>query len=567
MNAPRRKIPSSARKERGIATLFVALAILVILTIIVLGSSSVALFEQKTATNEYRQRLADQAAEYALNLGGEFFKSNVVNLASAETNGWLATGTTRWVRCSSVTPTGNHPCLTEPNLTRRAQLYFYSVGGDTAVPYNSQVQASAQLGNVGGVFSAGNTAVSALLCRLDTTITTTTGGVTTITPECRATPSIDSTNRIAVTVISRSTLTNENSSSEMKATWGNFDTFSTGAAVPLVASGTVDGVGNVEIVTAANGGGTGVPVSIWSASDADVDKTGGGSAASVSTCQVGEFLKSTPESQLMTTCPTVNNACGCPAPNNGSTKEIVYAQNPNFLSGHVPGAANCCENIDILDRDGGKGASPDITFYPGMGLDDFNAPNDDSLFEWIFDVPGESNTTRPNASTTNYPNQGATLTNCGPSGSQNCAIYYLTAPDELNAQQVTCAGLSALGSSASGLYYVTDSSAASECSLPAQVGTPEAPALVVVNDKAQLNSTLLYGMLFVRSNNNTATLRATGHAQIYGSVVVEGSTNIAGSFTIVYSNAQTSKPGKKLPETTRFGLLPGSWLDGAKAGF
>ena len=42
----------SARKQRGVATLMVALVILFILTVIILASSNVALFEQKTATNE-----------------------------------------------------------------------------------------------------------------------------------------------------------------------------------------------------------------------------------------------------------------------------------------------------------------------------------------------------------------------------------------------------------------------------------------------------------------------------------------------------------------------------------
>lgn len=549
----------SVRNQRGVATLMVALVILFILTVIILASSNVALFEQKTATNESRQRLADQAAEYALNLAGEYFKANVVNLASEQLDGWLdaGSGTEHWALCSSVGSMGpTHPCMSEPNATRRAELYYYTFGGSELVPYNTLVPSGAQLGNVGSVFSASNTTATALLCRLDTTLIV--SGVT--TPACRATPNADSANRIAITVAVRSTLTGENSASEMKSTWGNFDTFSVGAAVPLVASGTVNGVGNVEIVTASNGGGTGIPVSIWSMSDADVDKTGGGSAASVSTCQVGEFLQSTPEAQLLTTCATVNNACGCPTPSNGATKEIVYAKNPDFLSGHVAGAALCCENLDILDVDGGKGVSPDITFYPGPGMDDVAVLNDDSLFEWVFAVEDESESTKSPVSGT-----GMTLTGsaCGAPSGTDCAIYNLTQADRLNAQQVTCAQLTALGATASGLYYVSNS----PCSLPSQVGSADAPALVVVNDDATLNNTLMYGLLFVRSATKTAYVRATGNAKVFGSVVIEGSTDIAGGLTIVYSNVAVSKPGQKLPETTRFGFVPGSWLDGAKAGF
>jgi hypothetical protein len=42
-------------------------------------------------------------------------------------------------------------------------------------------------------------------------------------------------------------------------------------------------------------GGTGIPVSIWTPLDADVDCSGGGSCASISTCQLGEFLNGNDE--------------------------------------------------------------------------------------------------------------------------------------------------------------------------------------------------------------------------------------------------------------------------------
>lgn len=583
-----RRIPSGQRVQRGVATLLVTLVILAILTIIVLSASSVALFEQKTATNENRQKLADSAAEYSLNLGVEYFKANVVKIASEQALGWLPAGTApHWVRCSDVTSMlATHPCMSEPVTARRNEMYFWTVDGtlnaSTSVPYNSLVQdASGKLGSVGKVFSTTGTVVSALLCRLDTAYIV--AGALQPT-QCRAIPSTDSSNRIAVTVISKATMNGENAASEMKATLGNFDTFSVGAAVPLVASGSINGVGNAEIVTAANGGGTGIPVSIWSSTDADIDCSAGGSCASVSTCQVGEYLKATPESQLLTTCATVSSACGCPAISSGATKEIVYAKNPNLLSGHAAGASNCCENIDILDRDSNKGASPDITFFPGRGMDNFydaaqtaaynaSAISDDSLFEWVFNVSGESNTTKTSqADTTHIGQQGATLTTCAPIA--NCAVNYLTSTTELNAQQVTCAQLNALAASATGLYYVvefagdTNPDDDSECGLPSQLGTPDAPAIVVVNNKVKMNSTLLYGLLFVRSSSDSAELSGVGHAQVFGSVVVEGSVKtMAGGFTIVYSNVKISKPGNDLPETTRFGLVPGSWLDNSRAGF
>jgi hypothetical protein len=569
MNKPGFRFRSiGPRHQRGVATLVITLVVLVILTIIVLSSSNVALFEQKTATNENRQRLADQAAEYSLRLAGEYFKGNIVNLVSAKTNGWLASGTSHWTLCSSVTMTPTHPCMSEPSNSRRAELYFYRFNNSNLVPWNPGSGAG-----VGGLTTMGGTAafpvqadVTALLCRIDTTLTP---------AECRATPDPESANRIAVTLVSKATMSGENAVGEVKETWANFDTFATASAVPLVASGFIDGTGNVEIVANAHGAGneqTGPPVSIWSASDADVDKTGGGSAASISTCFMGEFRQNVPLDDVPTTCPAVQNACGCPAAvgtGPGSTFDEVYAENPDFLSGKIQ-STNCCEGRDILDVDGNKGEggkARDNLFFPGSGLDKVADLTDDSLFEWIFFVENESETTLADTDGDGSNGTGFTKMNCGDTGDQNCAIWYLTEADQLGAESITCADLNALGANANGLYYINDSSAADQCDLPTQVGTPEEPAIVVVNERARLNNTLFYGMLFVRSDNNSAYLRGNGQAEVYGSVVVQGSTDITGGLRLVYWETAANGPGDQLPESTRLGRVSGSWLDNARGGF
>ena len=98
----RTQLAATKRLQKGAVTLMVALVVLVILTVIVLASTNVALFEQRTATNENRQRLADQVARYSLNLGGEYLKANIVKVGSLELGGWLATNTKRWLPCSGV---------------------------------------------------------------------------------------------------------------------------------------------------------------------------------------------------------------------------------------------------------------------------------------------------------------------------------------------------------------------------------------------------------------------------------------------------------------------------------
>src|SRR6476646_6070693 len=125
---------SSIRWQRGVATLTITLILLGILTLLVLASSATGLFEQRTATNENRRRLAQQASECALSLGGEYLKANVVNIASNEdAAGWLTSGGSNlhWRSCAGITDT-SHPCFAERDASRRAQLYYYTSDGSSA---------------------------------------------------------------------------------------------------------------------------------------------------------------------------------------------------------------------------------------------------------------------------------------------------------------------------------------------------------------------------------------------------------------------------------------------------
>lgn len=532
-----RSIPSTARQQRGVATLLVTLSILIILTIIVLASSNVALFEQRTATNENRQRLSEQAAEYAVSLGGEFFKANVTKVSSSQTNGWRDAATARWVTCNGFTVGSGvfNPCLAEPDATRRNELYVYQFGGSTEVPYESLVASAGQLSVMGDSatssgFDANATKVYALLCLIDATPGT--------TPECDADPGENAGNNIAITLVARSSLANENATAEVKETWGTFTTFSVTSAMPLVAAGLVEGLGNATIVAAPNAGGTNVEGSIWSPQDVDVDATGTGIGA-VTTCHMGDYLGDVDVSELKTTCATTND-CGCDA---GGASD-------SFLSGHV-GAVKV-ENTDILDIDGNNNINPDyedIQFFPGQKadgtqLDDATVDTDDSLFEWIFnkDVVPEGDVEVPQNCTTSASFGSVT----------DCAVAAL---EEMGAEPIaTCADLD---SDSDGLYYVLGA-----CSLPTQVGSPDNNAIVVVNNAATVTSnSLFYGMLFIRSYNNSATFSGAGTPQIFGALVVEGDVNVSGNLTIVYTDTGAKQPGDPLPESTRFGRLSGSWFD------
>ena len=62
---------TARRLQRGVTTLAIVLILLVVITAMVLFSSTVGFFEQRTATNLNRARISQQAADYAISMAGE----------------------------------------------------------------------------------------------------------------------------------------------------------------------------------------------------------------------------------------------------------------------------------------------------------------------------------------------------------------------------------------------------------------------------------------------------------------------------------------------------------------
>lgn len=570
----------SRRKQRGITTLAVTLILLVIITMMVIFSANVGFFEQKTTTNQNRARISQQAAEYALNLGGEYLKANRERLISndAAKNGWLATGATRrWAKCADVpTPPAGHACLSERDLVRRAQMYFWTENGATtgsqSIPYTSIVPAAAQGGSMGGTAAFATTAtVGALLCRLDSSLPV---------PACSLAPVAG--NRVAITLVADAALTNEaGARASVRETWASYSTFVPSAAVPLIVSGMVTGLGNGQIVAnsaAATPTGTGSNIaSMWSPNTID-------NGGSYITCQIAEFTGqllgiTMTMAQVRTDCPSATGSsppCNCPK----SPPESLTSKED--WSGHGTGGAGTFhKGHDILDVAAGSEpicdstvntittncrTLPSITFFPGLNssgtrMDNATDTTDDSPFEYIFGVDYVVDFYKQPSGAAGTNPTGRTMTNCGTSGTQNCFDYAMR--EQFDAEIKTCAELNA---SSSGIIYVP----AGCGSISQQIGSPDSPAIVVIDNSAnpglQLkNGTLVYGMVFVHSDTQSADVTGT-NPQFYGSLVVEGTIKMTGQFLIVYDDVSASSNPNKLPKSAKFGRVPGSWLD-AKTSF
>jgi hypothetical protein len=567
------------RRQKGVATLLITLVILVILTIIILSSSSVGLFEQKTATNEYRARLAEQAAEYALNLGGEYLKINVSKISTNVTGGWLNASSLKWRSCAGITDTG-HPCMAERLAARRAQMYYYTSDGAahttssaadlTAMDLFNNSQANAKalaagLTNVGGSVFGATANVYALMCRIDSTPSLSADD------RCRLNPSQGRC--IAVTLVATSGLTGENSAATVRESWGTMTSASFSASTPLVAQGTINLVGTFTIVDAPNAGGYGIPAAIWTPKDA-------GGNGSWQTCPMEDYQGNFTAAQLYTDpgCAAVTpSTCNC---------------NSEVLS-----SGGSTDGLDILDKDSNSG-SPDITFFPGSS--DFSnqtqrdatrmdyrlctgsgtpystcttagacPPNhpycltDDNLFEWIFGVDVTNGDTTVVQTNCTVPAAFQNATN-----STDCEVAKMA---EMNFQPIPNCNSSNLNANSGGLYYVTGTCSMSGGSAADIIGDPSHPVIIVVDNDITFGHTdNFFGMMFVRSapaqdaalGLNHAEITGNGHGKFFGSIVLEGSaSHLNGTMDLIYMDTSAGNPNDPLPESTRFARLPNSWLD------
>ncbi|MGD2128599.1 MAG: hypothetical protein PVJ33_12120 [Lysobacterales bacterium] len=299
------------KRQEGFLTVFTGVVILVMLTLMMLYAVRVEMEEQRTSANEVRQKLALHAAEAGIQQAKEFFIANSALVASDVidklpdgTDGWLAAGAERWQPCSEVDLTaghGTHPCYAEPNLDRRANSYYYSYNGSTEVNLGTD-------GVLPGTTE--EVTVQALLCKLVVSSFTNPP-----VQGCSRDPDFSSEYHYMVTLLARGRADCDGTSCRAEALvaepMANYGVLSggNGAGVPLTTRTTWPPSGNAEIVPNPNGGGLGVPVSVWM--NANTSCGGGAtvdpSSGAWATCELNEWYEteSVPEDLI---CP---GNCSC----------------------------------------------------------------------------------------------------------------------------------------------------------------------------------------------------------------------------------------------------------------
>lgn len=558
-------------------TLLIVVVFLLLATLFVIFALNVGRFEQRTSGNDLRAKIAQEVAESGLSLGVEFLNADR-SVFTTDTN---------WRRCEAAETA--FPCGAVP-ATRRGTMYTYMNASAGASLLDRLLPIPIALANTAAGGFAASRQVGAVLCRV-AALPVGVGPATCTTDIAAA-----STTWV-VTVVSKGTLTGEGSSSTITQTIGAYNIFNISLGIPpLVASGAVAVGGGLQIVTASDAAGPGVPVSIWTRLDVDSNGT-------PNTCYFDEFLRqggtnSGPPGYYdgIAVCDT----CQCPT-----------GQSLSFGQG-----GNLCEGADIVDIEG-TGGNYDQASYDSFDKNAVGCPVSANLsihreefpadlFEFLFgqkawrdDIPGSPPCARGDLEchfaetriidpACKYPDPatGAELTASLPA--DTCYLLNIKNKIHIGDGISDAAECAALGADTSGVVWVHNQplGATAMVGLTAQglscdvkirglsqLGKPSAPvALIYDGVLTQVNGLELYGLLFLREPNGSTTidkntggsaeLGINGNMVIYGAAVVQGriSSGGGGSAAVVY-NKDVLFNLINSPDNINPASIPGSWTD------
>lgn len=538
---------ASPRRQRGMTTVLVSILLLFIVSIVVLFSSSVSVKEIRTGSNQYRSTRAFEAAQEGLSLGLEYVRANRGRVASTGTNGWAEEDLGRWERCQ---PNGvvadDFPCDIETNAQRRALLCRYR--GPLDVPaadrYRLPIAQPSALPAVDldgdGTAETSEAAlryrVGALLCLIDPELNSVGADGRPLvcdfplSPEgadCETMGNLRvSPQAFAVHVVSRGAVMSADAAAttlpdapavggveqaEARASlaqnYGSFRLIADGPDSPLIAANSVTMRGTFDIVANSNGGGFGIPLSIWTSSVIDPNGT-------PKSCHIQEFLMTQPANNEL--IDGVHVCDGCECPKDGS---ISYKDGGDFVKGN-----------DIVDATGNANVTGERNFP-------------DDMFQYLFGVPKVD--ALGNERWTEIKDRSTILDG-------TCTSDPL---------EPGCC--SDLGETSSGLFWSEEDDCAVSQDI---VGAPLEPVYLVAEKGFTVSVERFFGVIYKFSRPGDATeyqLRFNGGGALYGAIVADDNSVVdkaTGTFALVYSSEIMDNLANN-PELMKIGPVPGSWTD------
>lgn len=543
--------------------LLVVVLLLLLVSVMTLFALNVGLFEQRSSGNDLRAKLVTEVAEAGLAEGMEYLHQNA-NFITDESKWTACDDADTTFPCGAIQPNsqvqtvdagGNKITVT---VTRRSTMRYWNGGGydfdgsgavsgweAKMLPFNHAIATT------GNGFPA-RYGVGPVLCRVAYKEKETDPTVCTDDPAKMSPTSV-------LTFVSVGSLPDEGARSTLVQIVGSYNILNNPPGKPpVVASGSVDVTGGLQIVTNPNAAGPGVPVSVWTRKD--MTKTG-----TPNTCYYDEFTRFTKGSVT----PTIEDGivvcddCQCQ-----EEHSISYDKSGNTQD----------EDIDILDIDGNSGVNLDVR------PQDF--PCD--LFEFVFGVKSWEDTDGDYFCETKLmtqyknPNTGAMVT----MGTDE-AFLFKNATHVIPSAATTAANLLSPGQGTTAAYLNSNASGLVWCQTSCdvgsneQVGTPSHPVLLVIDGSAKIQGRV-FGLILLRSlaggatltpstgykmsatevqNGGNATLDMNAGAAVYGSIVVQGKIDKANGTAAVIYNSDVLVNLANDPSNQKFSGVPGGWAD------
>lgn len=333
------------RYQRGVATLLLTLVVLVSLTLVTFYSANTGLMKQRIAANEVRAREALESAEAGIERTIAFLSENKSKLGSAASGGWITPNTQRWVACTDADVA--FPCGdgTTNRFGTGSMWLRYAVGGTNSIADISDYLADHPTPQPGDqpvdVFLAARCADEDEDSACDTPL--------------RPSTKQDS----AFLAIAQGWSADQTGTATVQQGLVLYQVPASAPDSPLTIKGNANIGGSFEVVANPNGGGPGVPLSVWS--DTDIQM-----GASAYTCHLGEYLATPVQPSDITevTYPDGETVQFC------SSCRCSTADSTGVMSTNADG-----EQEDFVDVDGNSGVNPDADNFPS------------DLFEYAFGTP------------------------------------------------------------------------------------------------------------------------------------------------------------------------------------
>jgi Tfp pilus assembly protein PilX len=562
--------PSSS-VQRG-AALLVGVVLLLLASVITILALKVGAFEARSTGNDIRAKLVSEVAEAGLSQGFEYLMRQQPALMEDDTKWAACAATDTTFPCGAVTADlYDHDGVgaTAP-VSRRSTMYRLVNSGHSDPNFAAEMNAAMltlpnKVTNVSGFPVAYG--VAPVLCYVAPRLP----GESSSSPiRCASGPDAASTRRIA-TFVSVAQMPGETARTTVTQTVGRFALVDNPIGKPpIISSGSVNVTGGLQVVTNPNGGGNGVPVSVWTRKN--VDKTG-----TPNTCYADEIFRYGAKNNAPPTL--LGNTIVCDDCQCTNDKTLSFDKSGNAID----------EGMDILDVEGTSADRGVGTNY-NVRSDSLSYPTCEfppDVFAHIFgvsaweDMNADCFAEKKVMAQYINPNTGVEVT----IGADE-AFLYANAVSIINPsaaglplrspEQVPTAGYPS--AALAGLIWCQ-----SNCDIGSntQLGTPDKPVIVVIDGSAKIQGKV-FGMVFIRSlvggatltpvagytmtaaevdNGGTATLDMNAGAVIYGALVVHGKIDKAnGTAAIVFDGKVLAAIGNN-PNNNRYATLPGAWND------